>query len=101
MDQFAVITTGGKQYKVAPGSKIKVEKIAGAAGEKVAFEVLLKADKDDVKIGAPHLDGKAEGVIVRQFRDEKKIIFKYSPKSRTRRKKGHRQEMTEVEIKKI
>lgn len=100
---FAVIRTGGKQYKVSAGDKLKVEKLAGAAGDAVTFDkVLLASRGEDVAIGAPLVDGASvEGKIVRQARDRKKIIFKYKSKTRQRRIKGHRQHFTEVEITKV
>ena len=100
---FAVIKTGGKQYVVEPSSKIKIEKVDGKAGDAVTFDaVLLTADGAAVTVGQPTVAGaKATGEIVRQFRDEKKIIFKYHSKARQRKLKGHRQPLTEVEIKKI
>ena len=97
---FAIIKTGGKQYKVRKGSILKVEKLEGEKGASLTFnEVLLTADKDSVVVGTPLVKGaKVEGKIVRQTRDEKKITFKYSSKARTRRKKGHKQHLTEIEI---
>lgn len=100
---FAVIKTGGKQYKVQVGSQIKIEKIAGNENDPVIFdEALLKAEGDNVKIGTPILSGeKVEGKILKQARDKKKIVFKYHSKTRYRKKKGHRQHYTLVEITKI
>lgn len=100
---FAIIKTGGKQYKVRKGSIIRVEKLEGEKGAAVSFDtVLLTADKDSVVVGTPLVKGaKVEGTIVRQTRDPKKITFKYSSKARTRRKKGHKQHITEVEIKNV
>lgn len=97
---FAVIETGGKQYKVAPGEKVKIEKIESQGGENLAFDkVLLVADGEDVKVGAPYVEGaKVEGKVVRQGRNKKVIVFKYHSKTRYRKKKGHRQHFTEVEI---
>lgn len=97
---FAIIKTGGKQYKVRPGSKLKIEKIDGEKGAPLTFnEVLLTADKVAVVVGTPFVKGATvKGMIVRQTRDEKKITFKYSSKARTRRKKGHKQHLTEIEI---
>lgn len=97
---FAIIKTGGKQYKVRKGDKITVEKLTGEKGTAVSFsEVLLTADKSSVEVGTPLVKGaKVEGKIVSQTRDDKKITFKYSSKARTRRRKGHRQHLTEVEI---
>jgi large subunit ribosomal protein L21 len=100
MSDFAIITTGGKQYKVSAGQKIQVEKLT-PKGDKASFEVLLRSVGGKVEVGAPHLTGAAEGKLVRAVRGEKKIIFKYHSKTRRRRKKGHRQDYTEVEIVKI
>ncbi|MFA6495450.1 MAG: 50S ribosomal protein L21 [Candidatus Paceibacterota bacterium] len=100
---FAVIKTGGKQYLVEPSTKLKIEKIEGKAGDSVAFDaVLLKSDGAAIDIGTPTVSGaKVEAEIVRQFRDTKKIIFKYHSKARERTLKGHRQPLTEVVIKKV
>ncbi|MFY9462591.1 MAG: 50S ribosomal protein L21 [Candidatus Sungiibacteriota bacterium] len=101
--QFAVIKTGGKQYLVRPGQKLKIEKLDGAQGDGVLFdEVLLVANGDEVKIGSPQVQGaRVEAKVLRQARAKKVIIFKYRPKARSRVKKGHRQHFTEVEITKI
>ncbi len=100
---FAIIQTGGKQYKVSSKQKIKIEKLNAQAGDSFNFDkVLLIADGDDVKIGAPYVEGaKVEAKILKQGRDKKKIIFRYHSKTRHRRKKGHRQHFTEVEIGKM
>ncbi len=100
---FAIIRTGGKQYRVSPGQKLKIEKIDAKAGAAISFEdVLLVADGEDVKIGTPTVKGaKVNAKILVQGRDKKKIVFKYHPKSRYRKKKGHRQPFTEVEITQI
>lgn len=111
MPKFAVIETGGKQYKVSPGQKLRVEKLAAVEGSNVVFpNVLLTADLPAgrqaaevvVKVGTPYIEGaKVEARVLRQGRDKKKIIFKYHPKTRYRKKKGHRQPFTEVEIVKV
>lgn len=96
---FAVIETGGKQYRVSPGTKIKVEKLASEGEDFVFDRVLLVNDGKAVKIGKPYLDGsKVEAKILRQGRADKKIVFRYHSKTRYRKKKGHRQHYTEVEI---
>lgn len=97
---FAVIQTGGKQYKVAPGDKIKVENLGVAENAEVVFDKVLLTEKDgEVKIGTPYLNGaKILGKVVRLGREDKKIVFRYHSKTRTRKKKGHRQEFTEVLI---
>lgn len=103
MAHFSVIETGGKQYKVAPGQKLKIEKIAGEAGGTVTFDkVLLSSTGEKAKIGMPYLDSASvEAKVVRQARDRKKTVFRYHSKVRYRKMKGHRQHFTEVEITKI
>ncbi len=100
---FAIIETGGKQYKVSAGTKLKIEKIEGASGGSIVFDkVLLTTDGDKTEVGAPYLEGaKVEGKILGQGRADKVIVFKYHSKTRYRKKKGHRQPFTEVEITKI
>lgn len=97
---FVVIQTGGKQYKVSSGQKIKIEKLTGDKDAVLSFDkVLLTADGDNIKIGSPYVDAaKVEAKILRQGREKKKIVFKYHSKTRRRKKKGHRQSYTEVEI---
>lgn len=97
---FAVIEAGGKQYKVRVGEKIKIEKISGKEGEIIRFEkVLLKSEDGKVLIGTPYLsDAEVQGKIISQGKDKKKIVFRYHSKTRYRKKKGHRQAYTEVEI---
>lgn len=103
MDMFAVIKTGGKQYIVEPGQKIKVEKLGTEENGHIVFDsVLAVGESDTIKIGTPILSGaKVEADVVRQGRNRKIIVFKYHAKTRYRKKKGHRQPFTEVEIKKI
>lgn len=103
MANFAVIETGGKQYRVAPGEKIKVEKLAGAEGDTIALDkVLLVAGGEKSKIGAPYVEGASvTAKVVRQARDKKKLVFRFHSKVRYRKRKGHRQEFTELEIVKI
>ncbi|MBI1839202.1 MAG: 50S ribosomal protein L21 [Candidatus Colwellbacteria bacterium] len=100
---FAVIETGGKQYKVAPGDKVKVEKLDQEAGSNFSFDkVLVTGEGESVKIGLPYLSGaKVQAKVLREGRARKKIVFKYHSKARYRKKKGHRQHFTEVEIIKI
>ncbi|MFA5080169.1 MAG: 50S ribosomal protein L21 [Candidatus Paceibacterota bacterium] len=97
---IAVIKTGGKQYKVAPGQKIKIEKIDNQEGEMVTFdEVLLIGDEKIIDIGTPVVEGaKVTAKVIKQDKGEKIVIFKYKPKKRYKVKKGHRQFFTEVEI---
>lgn len=100
---FAVVETGGKQYLVSPKSKLKVEKLPGQAGSEVVFDkVLLRSDHANVEIGRPHVSGaKVMAKVLKQGRARKIRIFKYKSKVRYRRRKGHRQEFTEVEIQSI
>ena len=97
---LAIIKTGGKQYKVTPKQKIRIEKIAGKEGDRITLEdVLLVADEKDIKIGQPKVQGaKVIGRILKQDRADKVIIFKYKPKKRYRVKRGHRQPFSLVEI---
>lgn len=93
---YAVIKTGGKQYKVTKDSVIIVEKLAGEAGAPVSFsEVLMSGDK----VGTPFVDGASvAGEIVKQTRGEKVIIFKKNRRHGYKRKKGHKQDLTVVKI---
>ncbi len=102
-NDFAVIQTGGKQYRVSPGQKLKVEKLDAKSGDKVVFDtVLLTSVGDTVKVGAPYIAGaKLEAKVLGEGKGKKAIVFKYHPKTRSRKKKGHRQEYTELEIVKI
>ncbi|MFH1162031.1 MAG: 50S ribosomal protein L21 [Candidatus Jorgensenbacteria bacterium] len=105
MNNFAVIETGGKQYRVKVGDVLRVEKLGDdlASGAAVTFDkVLLKAAGDRVEVGVPYLEGASvEGKVLRALRGDRKMIFRYHPKTRYRKKKTHRQWYTEVEITKI
>ena len=100
---LAIIKTGGKQYKVAEGNKIKIEKIEGAVGDSVVFdEVLLKGDEKNVIVGMPMIDkATVTGTILAQDRHDKVWGIKHKAKKRYKMKFGHRQAYTEVEIAKI
>ena len=100
MDTFAVITSGGKQYKVAPGDKIKMEKLPSAEGSDIVFDkVLLRSEAGNVEIGMPYIAGaKVGATVLRSSRARKEIVFRYHSKTRYRKKKGHRQHFTEVQI---
>ncbi|MDD5606431.1 MAG: 50S ribosomal protein L21 [Candidatus Pacebacteria bacterium] len=100
---IAIIKTGGKQYKVSPGDKIKVEKINKEEGKEINFDqVLLFQDKDKIEIGQPLLKGfKVLAKILKQGKADKIIVLKYKPKTRYKVKQGHRQAYTQVEILKI
>ena len=97
----AVIKTGGKQYIVRPGDVIDIEKISGEPGEEVDFEevLLVSADGEDVKVGSPLVESaRVEGKIVRQKKGEKIVVFKFKRRKGYRKKAGHRQNLTSVEI---
>jgi len=99
----AVIETGGKQYLVSPKEKVVIEKLKAEAGSEIVFDkVLLVADGDAAKVGQPYVAGaKVTGKVIDQRRGKKLVVFKYRAKSRYRRKQGHRQAETVVEIQAI
>ena len=100
---FAVIEAGGKQYRVAQGDKLKVEKMeAGNKAEFVFDKVLLVNTDKEIKVGTPYVAGaKVQAKILRDGHAKTVVVFKYKPKKRYRVKKGHRQKFTELEIVKI
>lgn len=101
--KFAVIKTGGKQYLVRPGQKLKIEKLEAEEGANIFLgEVLLVVDGDSMVLGTPIVAGaQVEAKILKNARSRKVIVFKYKPKVRYRVKRGHRQHYTEVEITEI
>lgn len=100
---YAVVATGGKQYKVAEGDILRVEKLGGEVGSAVAFDkVLIFSDGENVKIGQPEVDGvTVHGQIVDQGKSKKILIFKFKRRKGYRRKQGHRQVFTAVRIDRI
>ena len=99
---YAIIATGRKQYRVSEGDVIYIEKIDAQVDSTVSFDVLLMGNDGDVKIGTPVVEGvKVEGKVVGQIRGEKIVVYKYKSKKNYRRKQGHRQPYTKVEITKI
>lgn len=100
MAMFAVIKTGGKQYKVAKDDVIEVEKLPGAAGASVELgDVLMLSDGGKVVVGSPLLKGaKVSAEVVEQTRGDKIIVFKKKRRKNYRRKKGHRQDLTVIKI---
>jgi len=100
---LAVIKTGGHQYLVSPGQKIKIEKIDKKEGKEVIFKEVLLLEKGKLmEVGSPFIKGaKVVGKILKQGKGKKIIVFKYEAKKRYKTKKGHRQYYSEVEITKI
>ena len=99
---YAVIRTGGKQYKVEPGAVLLVEKLIGEPGEEVSFDEVLLVKGEDVKVGRPLLEGAGVSAeIVAQERGEKLTIFKKKRRQGYSLKKGHRQAYTRVKIKEV
>ena len=96
---YAIIETGGKQYVVEAGDKIKVEKLDVKEGDKVTFDKVLFVSGDDAKIGAPYVEGaKVEAKVLAQGKAKKVVVYKYKAKKNERKKNGHRQPYTLVEI---
>jgi large subunit ribosomal protein L21 len=102
-EMYAIISTGGKQYKVSVGDEIFIEKLEGEAGDSIKFDVVLAiCDDNGIQTGAPTVEGvSVDGEIVKQGKQKKIIVFKYKAKKGYRRKKGHRQPYTRVRINKI
>ncbi|EEB36441.1 50S ribosomal protein L21 [Anaerococcus hydrogenalis] len=100
---YAIIKTGGKQYKVSEGDLVRVEKLNAEVGESVSFEdVLLVKSDSDLKVGTPTVENaKVEATVKDQAKDKKIVVFKYRPKKASKTKKGHRQPYTLVEINNI
>lgn len=99
---YAIIKTGGKQYCVEEGKVITIEKLDVEAGAEVAFDEVLLVSGDSVKIGQPTVAGaKVTGKVLEQGKGDKIRIFKYKAKSNYRRRQGHRQPFTKVQIEKI
>jgi large subunit ribosomal protein L21 len=97
---YAVIKTGGKQYRVAAGDKFKVEKLEADVGAEITFDqVLMVADGDNIKVGAPMLSGAAvRATVLSHGRGDKVRIFKMKRRKHYRKSQGHRQHFTEVQI---
>ena len=96
---YAIIETGGKQYTVEAGDKIKVEKLDVNEGDNVTFDKVLFVSGDEPKVGSPYIDGaKVEAKVLAQGKAKKDIVYKYKSKKNERKKNGHRQPYTLVEI---
>jgi len=100
---YAIIRSGGKQYRVSPGDTISVEKLEASAGDKVTFaDVLLHGEGSSVTPGTPLIDGaKVTGEVVEQFKDKKVVAFKYKRRKGYHRTVGHRRQLTRVKIETI
>jgi len=100
---YAIIKTGGKQYKVAEGEAVYVEKLEAAVGDVVSFDQVLTVVTDaEVKVGKPLVEGaKVTAKVEAQGKEKKILVFKYKAKSNYRRRQGHRQPFTKVVIEKI
>jgi large subunit ribosomal protein L21 len=99
--EFAVIETGGKQYRVKEGDTISVEKIVFEEGETLSFPVLCFFDGKEVEVGMPFLERVVEGQVVSQEKAEKVRVFRMQPKKRMQKTQGHRQQYTKIKITKI
>ncbi|MCI2172475.1 50S ribosomal protein L21 [Schleiferilactobacillus perolens] len=96
---YAIIQTGGKQYKVEKDAAIYVEKLDAEAGAAVTFDQVILVGGDDTKIGTPYVDGATvTGTVEKQGKEKKVVTFKYKPKKHSHQKKGHRQPYTKVVI---
>jgi len=102
MDKYAVIRTGGKQYRISEGDILKIEKLSGKKGDKINFDdVLLAVSEKKVEIGQPRVKANVEGTVLDQIKDKKISVFKYKAKTGYHKKIGHRQNLTVVKIDKI
>lgn len=100
---YAILETGGKQYRVAPGAVIAVERVPGGVGEVVEFSrILLVGDGEKIQIGSPLIPGaKVRAKILGQIRGPKITVFKFRRREKYRRKTGHRQELTRLQVEEI
>lgn len=99
---YAIIETGGKQYKVAEGDVVYVEKLVAAEGDAVKFDKVLAVGGDNTVIGTPVVEGASvDAKVLAQGKGKKIIVFKYKPKKGSKTKQGHRQPFTKVQIEKI
>ena len=98
---YAIIATGGKQYKVSEGDIITIEKLGVEAGEKVTFDQVLAVSDNGIKVGADVANATVEASVVKEGRGKKVIVYKYKRKTGYHKKNGHRQSFTQVKIEKI
>ena len=100
--KYAIVESGGKQYKAVPGRTIEVDRLGGQVGDTVELEAVLVSEDGEVKVGTPYVDGiKVKASVVGEVKGPKIIVFKYKPKIRYRRKQGHRQRYTQIKIESI
>jgi len=101
--KYAIVEQGGKQYKAVPGSTLEVDRLPVEEGAAVELDrVLLLADEDQIQVGTPTVAGaKVKAVVESHFKGPKIIVFKYKPRKRYRRKRGHRQQYTRLRIQEI
>jgi large subunit ribosomal protein L21 len=98
---YAIIATGGKQYKVSEGDIIKVEKLNAEAGETVTFDQVIAVSNDGLKVGADVANANVTATVMEQGKGKKVIVYKYKRKTGYHKKNGHRQAYTQVKIEKI
>lgn len=103
MDGYAIVETGGKQYMVRPGNLVDVEKLAGEVGATITLDsVLAKSDGTTLTVGAPAVAGATvQATVVKQFRADKVIAFRKKRRKGYKKKRGHRQSMTQIKIESI
>ena len=96
---YAIVKTGGKQYKVALGDKLNIEKIPAEVGDTVELQTICVVDGKDVQVKAEEAaKTKVQAVVVEQFKDKKVIVFKFKKRKNYKRKRGHRQNLTRIQI---
>ena len=99
---YAIVKTGGKQYRVEAGDTLQVDKLEAGVGDKITLEEVLLVGGDNIKIGEPHvMDAQVVGTVVSQERDRKIRVFKYKRRKHYRRTRGHRQSLTTLRIEEV
>jgi large subunit ribosomal protein L21 len=100
---YAIVESGGKQYKAVPGTTIEVDRLQAEEGTQIDLDqVLLVSDGEEIQVGTPVVDGvSVKATVVEHFKGRKIIVFKYIPSKRYRRKQGHRQQYTRLQIDEI
>ncbi len=99
---YAVIRDRGKQYTVKPGERVRIDRMDAAEGDAIAFDEVLLVGGDDVRLGAPAVDGASvKATVLGEFKDRKIVVFKKKRRKKYRRKQGHRQRYTDVRVESI